>query len=121
MQESGENPMERIFVYGSLAPGRENEHLLAKLVGTWQAASVRGEMDPLGWGTTGGYPGLYLDPEGSEVVGFLFASEALSAHWSTLDHFEGEAYTRVMTSVRCQDGSMVSAYVYVVSSAVRQV
>ena len=106
--------MEQLFVYGTLAPGRENHYLLESLTGSWQAASVRGEMHPLGWGTTGGYPGLYLDPEASDVAGFLFSSEALSDHWETLDAFEGASYSRVQSTVKCMDGSSVTAYVYTV-------
>ena len=33
--------MERLFVYGTLGPGRPNEHILLKIGGTWQPASVR--------------------------------------------------------------------------------
>lgn len=33
---------ERLFVYGTLAPGKPNEHVLAGLTGDWVAASVKG-------------------------------------------------------------------------------
>jgi gamma-glutamylcyclotransferase (GGCT)/AIG2-like uncharacterized protein YtfP len=31
---------DRLFVYGTLAPGRPNEHVLADLGGTWEPAYV---------------------------------------------------------------------------------
>lgn len=36
--------IERLFVYGSLAPGRPNEHILAAIPGTWEPASVSGRL-----------------------------------------------------------------------------
>ena len=32
--------MERLFVYGTLAPGRPNEHVLGEIEGSWEAATV---------------------------------------------------------------------------------
>jgi gamma-glutamylcyclotransferase (GGCT)/AIG2-like uncharacterized protein YtfP len=34
---------DRLFVYGTLAPGRPKEHVLEPLHGTWRAATVRGD------------------------------------------------------------------------------
>ena len=36
--------MERLFVYGSLAPGRPNAHVLAEVPGSWEPASVKGRL-----------------------------------------------------------------------------
>ena len=33
---------QRLFVYGTLAPGRANGHVLADVPGTWELATVRG-------------------------------------------------------------------------------
>jgi gamma-glutamylcyclotransferase (GGCT)/AIG2-like uncharacterized protein YtfP len=41
---------ERLFVYGTLAPGRPNEHMLAEVDGEWETATVRGRLVPEGWG-----------------------------------------------------------------------
>jgi gamma-glutamylcyclotransferase (GGCT)/AIG2-like uncharacterized protein YtfP len=41
---------ERLFVYGTLAPGRPNEHMLAEVDGEWETATVRGRLVQEGWG-----------------------------------------------------------------------
>jgi len=101
-----------LFVYGSLAPGRDNAHMLADVPGQWQAATVSGTLHSQGWGATLGYPGLVLDPHGDEVPGMVFTSDELPAHWQRLDEFEGEGYMRVICSARLSDGSQVKAHVY---------
>jgi gamma-glutamylcyclotransferase (GGCT)/AIG2-like uncharacterized protein YtfP len=104
--------VERLFVYGTLGPGRPNEHVLSAIGGSWEAATVRGMLRPEGWGAAVGYPGIDLDEEGGEVEGFLFSSENLPGHWAALDEFEGEAYERVLTEVKLEDGSTGDAYIY---------
>src|SRR6187431_3232708 len=86
---------DRLFVYGTLAPGRPNEHVLAELRGTWAPATVRGTLHPEGWGAALGYPGIVLDETDGAVRGLIFSSEDLGAHWTRLDAFEGEGYERV--------------------------
>ena len=102
----------RLFVYGTLAPGRPNEHILAELPGEWQPATVTGTLRQAGWGAAVGYPGIDLDAQGDEVEGFLFSSDALAEHWSRLDAFEGDGYERVTTSVTLKDKAVVTAYIY---------
>lgn len=103
---------QRLFVYGSLAPGRPNERVLAPLGGTWQRATVRGHLKQQGWGAAMGFPGLVLDGAGEEIAGFLFSSEHLASFWDTLDDLEGEDYERVQVEVALDDGSSVAAHVY---------
>lgn len=107
----------RLFVYGTLAPGKPNEHILADLPGTWQPATVVGKLFPEGWGAAMGYPGIVLDDGGDEVAGLLFSSENLPAHWARIDAFEGEGYERVLTSAKLDDGRTVDAYIYRLSTA----
>lgn len=102
----------RLFVYGTLAPGRPNAHMLADVPGTWEPASVIGRLIPEGWGAAAGYPGIVLRKQGDEVEGLLFSSEKLEEHWSRLDEFEGEGYERVLTTVKLSDGTSVEAFVY---------
>ena len=102
----------RLFVYGTLAPGRPNEHVLADVPGTWAPATVKGTLLQEGWGAVVGYPGIVLDELGGEVHGFIFSSEALSAHWARLDAFEGDGYERVVTSAELGDGTVVKAHIY---------
>lgn len=104
--------IDRLFVYGALAPGRPNEHILADVSGNWESASVRGMLLQEGWGAAVGYPGIILDEQGEEVHGLVFSSDQLSAHWTRLDEFEGNEYERILTAVRLQDGTLVEAYIY---------
>ena len=104
--------IEKLFVYGTLGPGRPNEHVLGAIGGTWQTATVKGFLREEGWGAELGYPGIDLDEDGEEVQGFLFTSQNLAEHWPELDHFEGEAYKRVVTPVRLEDGSQTNAQIY---------
>lgn len=102
----------RLFVYGTLAPGRPNEHVLADVPGEWEPATVIGTLFPEGWGAAAGYPGIVLDERGGEVQGFLFSSESLAEHWARLDEFEGEGYERVPTTAKRRDGTAVDAFIY---------
>ncbi len=103
---------DRLFVYGTLAPGRPNEHVLAQVPGTWEAATVKGTLLQDGWGAALGYPGIILDDLGDEVQGLIFSSEVLSAHWDALDEFEGDGYERLITSAKLVDGTVVKAHIY---------
>jgi gamma-glutamylcyclotransferase (GGCT)/AIG2-like uncharacterized protein YtfP len=103
---------QRLFVYGTLAPGRPNAHVLADIPGEWEPATVTGTLLQEGWGAAAGYPGIVLDPHGGEVEGFLFSSERLAEHWARLDEFEGEGYERVITMAKRKDGTVVEAYIY---------
>ncbi len=104
----------RLFVYGTLAPGRANEHVLKAIEGAWEEASVKGYLIPQGWGADMGYPGIVLDDNGDEIQGYIFYSDKLNDHLEELDFFEGEQYERVMTKVFTKDGMGVEAYVYVI-------
>ena len=102
----------KLFVYGTLAPSRPNEHLLKPLNGVWQEASVRGFLHQEGWGAAMGYPGIKLDPNGSIIKGYLFSAEQLKHFWPVLDRFEGPAYMRILTAVELDDQKTVDAYIY---------
>ena len=67
---TGARSMQRLFVYGTLAPGRANAHVLAGIDGRWEEASVTGKRYAEGWGAALGFPGLVLDPQGEQVAGF---------------------------------------------------
>ena len=104
---------ERLFVYGTLAPGRPNQHVLADVPGVWEPASVTGRLLPQGWGAEVGFPGIVVDERGNAVDGFLFSSPSLDEHWDRLDAFEGDGYARVSTTVKLRDGRAEVAYIYV--------
>jgi gamma-glutamylcyclotransferase (GGCT)/AIG2-like uncharacterized protein YtfP len=108
------SPTNRLFVYGTLAPGRPNQHVLAGVPGEWEPASITGRLLHQGWGAGLGFPGIVLDEDGPDHVdGVLFSSDRLNEHWERLDEFEGEGYERVLTSVRLPGGRVEEAYVYV--------
>ena len=102
-----------LYVYGTLGPGRPNEHVLTAIGGTWTKASVFGYLKPQGWGAEMGYPGLILDAAGNEIKGYIFCSEQLKYHWDELDAFEGEEYKRVLTKVKLEGKKAADAYIYI--------
>jgi gamma-glutamylcyclotransferase (GGCT)/AIG2-like uncharacterized protein YtfP len=59
----------RLFVYGTLAPGRPNEQVLADFGGTWEPAYVIGTLWEDGWGAALGYPGIVIDERGTGTLG----------------------------------------------------
>ena len=101
----------QLFVYGTLAPGRANEHQLASLQGAWEKAWVKGHLFEEGWGIAQGFPGIRLDIDAPEVSGWLFRSRDLPNHWERLDCFEGPGYRRVGVKTRVVSGE-VAAYIY---------
>jgi len=105
--------MQRLFVYGTLAPGRPNEHVLAEVPGTWEAGTVRGDLLARGWGAASGFPALVLRDDADPVTGFVLTSASLDAEWPRLDEFEGEGYERVLASVTLSSGPVVEAWLYV--------
>ena len=104
--------MERLFVYGTLAPGRTNHHVVQPLGGTWQAGYVRGRLIEEGWGASLGFPALIPDDQGERIHGYVLSSDALKAHWGQLDAFEGPGYQRVNIEVALDDNKHVTAQVY---------
>jgi gamma-glutamylcyclotransferase (GGCT)/AIG2-like uncharacterized protein YtfP len=109
--------IDRLFVYGTLAPGQPNAHVLADVQGTWEPATVTGILLAEGWGAAAGFPGLVPDAHGETVHGLIFSSTALHEHWARLDAFEGDGYARVPIVARLADGRSVDAYVYSLSDA----
>ncbi len=108
--------MERLFVYGTLAPGRKNHHVLASITGVWQAATVRGRLLEEGWGAQLGYPGFVPADDGEDIPGHVLSSNELPNHWSALDDFEGEGYRRVLVLVRLASGDELTAQIYALNN-----
>ena len=114
---SGANTaLHRLVTYGTLAPGRPNQHQLDGLEGRWFAGHVNGMLVHAGWGAGLGYPALVLDPDGADIGVDVFESVDLPAHWERLDAFEGPGYRRVVTTVRTSAGD-VDASIYVLVEA----
>ena len=109
--------MNKLFVYGTLAPGRANEAVLKDVPGSWQRATLEGELREQGWGAALGCPGIVPVAGGEEVEGFLFSSAQLAELWAMLDTFEGDGYRRVPVQVRLESGTRVEAFVYALNLA----
>lgn len=107
--------MERLFVYGSLGPGRKNHHVVEVIPGVWEAATTMGRLQHEGWGAELGFPGFVparAGEDGEEVMGFLLSSEELSAYWAMLDAFEGSEYERIAITVKTASGKTLTASIY---------
>lgn len=101
-----------IFVYGTLQPGKQNEHVLRKLNGTWRKGYVIGLLINEGWGTKHGCPGLKLHKDGSRINGMIFQSIELNQILCELDDFEGEEYKRIVAEIHLENHTKTEAYLY---------
>jgi gamma-glutamylcyclotransferase (GGCT)/AIG2-like uncharacterized protein YtfP len=90
---------ERLAVYGSLAPGRQNHHIVQPLGGEWTQGVVEGDLFTYGWGAAVGYRALRPRPGAPSVRVHVLTSRALPAAWPELDAFEGADYRRVLVAV----------------------
>jgi gamma-glutamylcyclotransferase (GGCT)/AIG2-like uncharacterized protein YtfP len=109
--------LHRLATYGSLAPGRPNQHQLEGLEGRWFVGHVNGMLVHAGWGAGLGYPALVLDPNGSDVRVDVLESADLPAHWERLDAFEGPGYQRVVARVRTSIGEVYASIYVLVEEA----
>jgi gamma-glutamylcyclotransferase (GGCT)/AIG2-like uncharacterized protein YtfP len=100
-------PFERLAVYGSLAPGQPNHHLLVPLGGEWIEGYVEGELHAMGWGAAQGSPALRWRSGGAKVHVHVLISSALPETWAQLDAFEGADYRRSLVPVYSAENSGV--------------
>lgn len=107
--------MNRLFVYGTLCPNRENAHILGGIGGDWQKATVHGAIHILDWGPDKGLPAIILNDQGQLVEGYLFSTERLEQNWQMLDDFEGFQYKRVQVKVYLALGESTEAWTYVMN------
>ena len=91
-------------MYGTLAPGEVNEHVLATLDGSWVPAGSFGAPHAEGWALTNGLPALQLGPAAAAVAGQIFRSDIFARHWAKVDEFEGEASRRVIAHAELING-----------------
>jgi len=105
--------MEKLFVYGTLGPGRPNEHILKKIGGSWERGFVRGKLFKEGWGAEMGFPGIRLEEKTEIIKGYVFCSDRLEKYWEELDNFEGQAYQRIKTIIILEEERKeVEAFIY---------
>ena len=88
-----------LAVYGTLAPGKPNHHVVEPLGGEWTDGVVEGDLFPVGWGATLGYPAFRPRAGGDAVAVRVLRSPALEGAWPALDRFEGPGYRRILVPV----------------------
>ena len=88
-----------LAVYGTLAPGQPNHHVVAPLGGEWTDGLVEGDLLPEGWGASLGYPGFRPRVGGDAVAVQVLTAPLLATAWPTLDRFEGPEYQRILVPV----------------------
>jgi gamma-glutamylcyclotransferase (GGCT)/AIG2-like uncharacterized protein YtfP len=84
---------QRLAVYGTLAPGEANAHILAACPGTWSLGEVHGRR------ALRDYP-VFTYAHGAGVINMqVLHSQNLPEHWSRIDEFEGGHYCRILVPV----------------------
>jgi len=107
-----------LFVYGTLAPGKRNHHIMQGIDGNWQAASMRGSLFTEGWGAAHDCPGVVPSANGGTIKGLLFTSDKLPQFWQMLDEFEGQDYRRAVVPVSLYSGERLDACVYTIRDTI---
>ena len=89
---------ERLAVYGTLAPGRSNYHIVQPLGGSWTSGIVEGSLISQGRGAALGHRALVMGGDGNVDVHVLHALR-LATDWRRLDEFEGDEYRRILIPI----------------------
>ena len=114
---SASKALNRLAVYGSLAPGRPNHHYLADISGTWRKGWVEGVLYDRGWGAVQGFPGIRPERGGPRVEVHVLESNELAHHWDRLDDFEGEEYRRLSVEIHGLETGPVAGWIYALKTA----
>lgn len=93
------SPERALAVYGTLAPGESNHHMVAAIDGRWVEGAIRGHRFTARWRDTPGYPGFRPDTDGPVVPILVLVADDLTTHWPALDAFEGPGYRRIEIDV----------------------
>lgn len=88
-----------LAVYGTLAPGRQNYHIVEPLGGDWSEGIIEGDLQQTGWGATLGYPAFRPKTGGTALRIKLLKSLLLPEEWKHVDSFEGPEYQRILVPV----------------------
>lgn len=111
----------RLAVYGSLAPGKQNHHIVAPLGGEWTDGFVEGDLFQTGWGAPLGYWAFRPRAGGERIAVKVLTSPKLADAWRMLDDFEGSEYRRICVIVHAEanspgDRNCIVANLYAASS-----
>src|ERR687898_2239304 len=88
-----------LAVYGTLAPGQPNHHIVEPLGGEWTDGLIEGDLLPLGWGADLGYPGFRPRAGGDAVAVKGLTAPSLATAWPALDRFEGPGDRRILVPI----------------------
>ncbi len=102
-----DHPSSRLAVYGTLAPGESNHHVVASIPGRWEDGTVRGVV-----GKMGPYPTFHWKKPGGVVAVMVLHSAYLTNHWQRLDRFEGPGYRRILVPIERAGDEVVVANLY---------
>lgn len=84
----------RLVVYGSLAPGQANHHIVEALDGQWTPCTIRGSIE-----MRDGYRVFRWDEKGAPIDAQMLSSAQLPEAWAAIDEFEGAGYRRCVIPV----------------------
>lgn len=102
------NTPHKLAVYGTLAPGAPNYHVVEPYGGEWSDAIIRGDLGKVGWGSEVNYPGFKPREDGGNVSAKILTSSRLPTAWTAIDEFEGEDYRRILVPVYGPDGQLTT-------------
>ena len=110
-------PEKALIIYGTLAPGRPNHHVVEHIKGAWQQGIVHGKLKKEGWGSAMGYNGFIHVPveEQEDIQAFVLFSDELNANWKMLDEFEGDGYKRILAPFKLEKGAVGVGYIYAIN------
>ena len=92
------HPECKLVVYGTLAPGKVNHHIISEIPGSWKDCIVNGHVDE-----ANGLPYFSWEPRGPSLKAQLFTSSVLPSMWKEIDNFEGPSYQRILIPVKIID------------------
>lgn len=106
-----------LIIYGSLAPGEKNHHIISHIPGEWHRATIKGKIKDNGWSDNrSAYPEFNRVKDESEAETIhvqAFISKELHQYWTDIDEFEGtELYGRKPIDCVLENGQKTTAFIY---------
>jgi gamma-glutamylcyclotransferase (GGCT)/AIG2-like uncharacterized protein YtfP len=88
-----------LAVYGTLAPGQPNHHVVEPFEGEGTDGLIEGDLLPEGWAAALGYPGFRPRVGGAAVAVQVLTAPLLATAGPNLDCLEGPEYQRILVPV----------------------